>query len=118
MTWAPSTDNIAVTSYLIERCSGAGCSTFAQIGSTSATSYIDSAPSASSTYVYRIRATDAAGNLSTYSNTANATTTSADTTPPTAPADLTAVTASTAQVNLAWTVSTDNVGVAGYRIER
>ena len=118
MTWTPSTDNVGVASYLVERCSGAGCSTFTQIGSTPTTSYTDTALSGTSTYVYRIRATDAAGNLSTYSSTASAATTSLDTTPPTAPTNLTATTASAAQINLAWTASTDNVGVTGYRIER
>src|SRR5258708_9908780 len=37
-----------------------------------------------------------------------------DTSPPTAPANLTATAASSGQVNLSWTASTDNVGVAGY----
>ena len=41
-----------------------------------------------------------------------------DTTPPTAPGGLTAVAASSSQMNLAWTASTDNVGVTGYRVER
>jgi chitodextrinase len=41
-----------------------------------------------------------------------------DTQPPTAPANLTATAASSTNVNLAWTASTDNVGVAGYHIYR
>ncbi len=46
---------------------------------------------ASTSYSYRVRATDAAGNLGGYSNTASATTAAApDTTPPTAPTGLTA----------------------------
>jgi hypothetical protein len=31
---------------------------------------------------------------------------------------LTATAASSAQINLSWTASTDNIGVTGYRIER
>ncbi len=42
----------------------------------------------------------------------------ADTSPPTDPAGLTATAAGTSQVGLSWTASTDNVGVAGYRVER
>ena len=42
----------------------------------------------------------------------------ADASPPTAPAGLTATAAGTSQVGLVWTASTDNVGVAGYRVER
>src|SRR5437016_574027 len=74
---------------------------------------------ASTSYSYRVRATDAAGNLSAYSSTASASTPAPpDTTPPTAPANLTATAASASQINLAWTASTDNVGVTGYRVER
>jgi len=43
---------------------------------------------------------------------------SGDTTPPTAPANLTATAVSSGQVNLAWTASTDNVGVTGYNVYR
>jgi chitodextrinase len=41
-----------------------------------------------------------------------------DTTPASAPASLTATAISTSQINLSWTASTDNVGVAGYKMER
>src|SRR2546425_5633721 len=74
---------------------------------------------ASTSYSYRVRATDAANNLSAYSSTASASTSAPpDTTPPTAPANLTATAASASQINLAWTASTDNVGVTGYLVER
>jgi chitodextrinase len=41
-----------------------------------------------------------------------------DTTPPTVPTGLTAAAVSTSQIHLDWTASTDNVGVAGYRVYR
>ncbi len=44
--------------------------------------------------------------------------TSNDTTPPSVPTSLTATTVSSSQINLSWNVSTDNVGVAGYKIYR
>ena len=44
--------------------------------------------------------------------------TAPDTSPPTAPAGLTATASGSSQVNLNWSASTDNVGVAGYRVER
>jgi chitodextrinase len=70
-------------------------------------------------YRYRVRANDAAGNLSGYSPVATATTAAgADTSAPTAPSSLTATASGTGTVNLAWSTSTDNVGVTGYRIER
>jgi hypothetical protein len=31
LTWTASTDDVRVTGYLVERCQGAGCTTFAQI---------------------------------------------------------------------------------------
>src|SRR5918912_289115 len=46
------------------------------------------------------------------------TTTSADTQAPSAPSALSATAASSGQVNLSWTASSDNVGVAGYEIWR
>jgi hypothetical protein len=79
LTWTASSDAVAVTGYIVERCSGAGCSSFAQVGTTgaSATTFSDSGLSASTSYSYRVRASDAATNLSAYSNTASATTPSA-----------------------------------------
>jgi chitodextrinase len=41
-----------------------------------------------------------------------------DTQPPTAPTNLTATAVSSSQINLSWSASTDNVAVAGYRLER
>src|SRR5579883_2280457 len=43
---------------------------------------------------------------------------SADTTPPSVPTGITATAVSSAQINLSWTASTDNVGVVGYRVFR
>jgi chitodextrinase len=58
----------------LERCQGASCTGFAQIAAPTTTSYTDSGLAISTTYTYRVRATDAAGNLSDYSGTASATT--------------------------------------------
>src|SRR5262245_31986730 len=92
LSWGASTDNVGVTGYLIERCQGAGCTNFTQTAATTGTgtTYKATSVSASNTYSYRVRATDAAGNLSPYSNTASATTPTPDTTPPTQPGTLTA----------------------------
>ena len=114
LSWTASTDNVGVTGYRVERCQGAGCTTFAQIATPTATSYSDTGLTAGS-YSYRVRATDAVGNLSVYSNVATGVI--PDTQPPTAPSKLTA-TVSGSQINLSWIASTDNVGVTGYRVER
>jgi hypothetical protein len=77
LTWTASTDNVGVTGYRIERCTGASCTSFAQIATTTgATTFSDSGLTASTSYSYRVRATDAAGNLSTFSNTSSAATSS------------------------------------------
>jgi hypothetical protein len=75
LTWTASTDNVAVVGYRVERCAGASCTSFTQIGTTTtALSFADAGLTASTSYSYRVRAADAAGNLSSYSNTATATT--------------------------------------------
>jgi glucose/arabinose dehydrogenase/fibronectin type 3 domain-containing protein len=118
LTWTGSTDDVGVTGYRIERCSGANCTNFAQVATATTTTFTSTGLTAGTVYRFRVRAADAAGNLSAYSNIVAATTTAADTTKPTVPAGLTATAAGATQVNLAWTASTDNVGVAGYRVER
>ena len=119
LAWTASTDNVGVTGYLVERCQGAGARPSRRSPRATTTTYSDTGLAAATSYSYRVRATDAAGNLSGYSNTATATTPAPpDTTPPTAPAGLTATAASPSQINLAWTAATDNVGVTGYLVER
>ena len=118
LRWTASADNVGVTGYTVERCQGVGCSSFAQIATPNVTTFSDTGLTASTSYSYRVRATDAAGNLSSFSSISTATTSSSDTTAPTAPANLTATAASSGQINLAWTAATDNVGVTGYRVER
>ena len=127
MGWTASTDlgGSGVTAYLIERCAGAGCATFALVatvtGTPPVTTFADTGLTASTSYSYRARARDAAGNVSTaYSNVSTAVTpTAADTTPPTAPTNLTA-TPSAGQMSLSWGPSSDlgGSGVAAYLIER
>jgi chitodextrinase len=85
----------------------------------SGTSFSDTALAPSTTHTYTVVAFDAAGNQSAPSATASATTQPApDTQPPTAPTNLAATAVSASQINLAWTASTDDVGVAGYNVFR
>ncbi len=116
LSWTASSDNVAVTKYRVERCQGAGCSTYSHIASPAGTSYSDTAVSEITSYTYRLRAGDAGGNLSGYSATDSATT--PDGTPPTAPPNLSANAVSPTQINLTWTASTDNVAVTGYIVQR
>ena len=74
LTWTASTDNVGVSGYRVERCQGAGCTDFAQVGTPTGTAFTDTGLAASTTYRYQVRAVDAAGNLSAYSSIATATT--------------------------------------------
>ncbi len=74
LMWMAASDNVGVTGYLVERCQSAGCTAFAQIAAVNGTSFSDTGLLPNTTYGYRVRATDAAGNLGPYSNGASATT--------------------------------------------
>ena len=74
LSWTASTDNVGVTGYRVERCQGAGCSTFAQVGTPTGTTFNDTGLGANTTYRYQVRAIDGAGNLSGYSSITSATT--------------------------------------------
>jgi chitodextrinase len=113
LSWLASTDNVAVTGYRVRR-DGMLLTTLGNV-----TTYQDTGLTASTAYSYTVRALDAAGNVSPNSTAASATTQAApDTTAPSTPAGLTATAASTSQINLSWTASTDNVGVTGYNVYR
>ncbi len=73
LTWTASTDNVGVTGYSVERQGGGG-SSFTPVGTTSGTTFDDAGLLSGTTYSYRVRASDAAGNLSPYSNIATAAT--------------------------------------------
>jgi len=74
LSWTAATDNVGVTSYRVERCQGAGCSNFAEIAQPTGTTFSDTGRSPSTSYSYRVRASDAAANVGPYSGTASATT--------------------------------------------
>ena len=118
LSWTAATDNVGVTGYQLERCQDAGCAAFALIATVAGTTFNNTGLTASTSYSYRVRASDGAGNLSGYSNVASATTPIPDTTPPTAPAGLAATAIGATLINLGWTAATDDVAVSGYQLER
>ena len=87
--------------------------TFVNLASASSLSYVDAGLSASQTYYYLIRAVN--GNGASSPSKEIKASTFIDTQAPTAPTNLKLYPGSN-QVNLTWTASTDNVGVAGYNI--
>ena len=72
--WAAAADDVGVTGYVVERCQGPACTAFGQVASVNGTSFGDTGLSPNTSYSYRVRATDAAGNFGPYSNVASATT--------------------------------------------
>jgi fibronectin type 3 domain-containing protein/regulation of enolase protein 1 (concanavalin A-like superfamily) len=108
LSWS---DVATETGYKIERKTGAA-GTYAQIATVGAgvTTYSNTGLTALTTYYYRVRANNAAGD-SPYSTEANATTWG----PPVAPAGLTANAISPTQVDLSWA---DVATESGYKIER
>jgi len=110
--WNASTDNVGVAGYRVYRNS-------VWVGSPAVNNFTDTGLLSSTSYSYSVAACDSAGNCSTRSAAASATTLSpSDSQPPTTPTGLTPVPASTSQINVYWNASTDNVGVAGYRVYR
>jgi hypothetical protein len=72
-TWSASTDNVAVTDYILER-SPAGCASFATISVPIVTGYTDTSLPTNTPFCYRVSARDPAQNISAPSSTAAATT--------------------------------------------
>jgi chitodextrinase len=119
LSWTAATDAGGIAGYRVERCAGASCTDFAEVGAPGATTFNDTGLTASTTYRYRVRAADLSSNLGAYSAIATATTPAApDTTPPSAPTGLAPTVVDSGRIDLAWTASSDNVGVTGYRVER
>jgi chitodextrinase len=114
LNWSASTDNVGVLGYRIFRNG-------AQVATASGTTYTDIGLTPSTVYSYAVAAYDAAGNVSSLSPSAVAQTAApspGDTQAPTPPSSLTATATGTSTVSVSWGASTDNVGVAGYRIFR
>ena len=114
VSWGASTDNVAVAGYGLYR-NGSWA------GSTTSTSATISGLSCGSSYTLAVDAYDAAANRSpqlTLTTTTSACPPPADTTPPTAPSNLSTSGVGQTTATLNWTASSDNVGVVGYRTFR
>jgi chitodextrinase len=110
LTWDASSDNIGVVGYRIYRNGGL-------IAITASLEYVIQNLKSSTSYSFSVRAYDAAGNVSASSNIVEVITPqSPDVISPTAPTSLTASDLTATSIHLTWNASTDNYGVAGYRI--
>lgn len=109
--WTASTDNVGVTGYEVQR--DGSVSYGVQSGTTRAITGLTQ----NSTTTWRVRARDAAGNFSAWSEAIEVTTTaSSDTTAPTVPTGLASSSISGSGFTVTWGAGTDNVGVTGYDI--
>jgi len=113
LTWTASSGT--VTNYQIERATGATSTTFTQIGTSTTPSFTDNTVAASTTYRYRVRATNSAGN-SPYSAITNVTTPQGGGQVPGTPGAPTPGTVTATSVPLSWTASSGTV--TNYQIER
>jgi chitodextrinase len=110
ITWTASTDDFGVTAYELF------------YGSFSLGAFSDTVLSligfkAGTPYSFTVKAHDAAGNVSVASNQITVLlATPNDTTPPSAPSNLTTTNISSSSVSLRWTASTDDVGVVVYQV--
>src|ERR1700758_3382555 len=70
LQWNPSKDGDVPVSYVIRRCTGAGCTGFTVLTTTApnATSFLDTAVVVGGSYSYTIQGKDGAGNVSGISN--------------------------------------------------
>jgi chitodextrinase len=118
--WDASTDdNAGVAGYRVYRDGGS-----TPIADVRITNYLDTALTPNSTYVYTVRAYDAAAtpNESGLSAAASVTTPAlppvGDTTPPAPPGGVTAIATGTTSIQISWQPATDASGISGYRVFR
>ena len=115
LSWSAASDNVGVAGYTVFRDG-------VSIGSSATTRYSDRGLAAGRSYLYTVRANDAAGNISASSTAITVVTAAAgalpDTQAPSAPSGLHSMGESESTVDLMWSPSTDNVGVKNYSVLR
>ena len=114
LKWNASTDNRGVSHYEVFRDNES-------IGTTTSTTYNDSGLTPLSAYAYKVKAFDAAGNDSEFSNIiiVNTNEHTPDRNPPTVPGVPTGSEITQTEINVSWRASTDAEGVvASYELRR
>jgi chitodextrinase len=118
LAWDPSTDNVGVVSYEVEQRTSAGPGAWTWLATVAhpTTTVGVTGLTEGTSYDFRVRAVDAAGNMSAWAELLNVVT--ADETAPTVPANLAASSITATTLTLTWDPSTDNVGVVSYEVEQ
>jgi hypothetical protein len=114
LSWADNAGN--ETSYVLQRSTSSSFDTVTSFAlAANTTTYADTSVTQATTYYYRVKAANAAGD-SAYSNTATATTGSPPPQPAAAPTNLVATPLSPTSTRLDWTDNSSNE--AGFALER
>jgi chitodextrinase len=112
LSWSHSTDNVGVLGYKVFKNG-------VYIGTTNSVSFNVRGLTCGTLYNFKVSAFDGAANVSALSNVKiGATVTCLDTQAPSIPTGLAASAITRTSVILSWSPSTDNVGVAGYKVFR
>lgn len=114
LSWAPSTDDVGVKSYRVERSTDG--SSFHPAADVTTTSAVIGGLVVNTPYWFRVTARDAGGNVSAPSGVLQMQV--SDITAPQPPTNLKVTGKGPGWVDLAWTAASDNVGVERYRIYR
>ena len=116
LTWDAATDDVGVVEYNVHRSNSPGFTPTPgnRIAQQPGRSYTDSGL-ALGFYYYKVTAQDGAGNIGDPSNELKVFVTG-DTVAPSQPQGFAATGATATSVSTGWTASSDNVGVAGYRM--
>jgi len=118
LQWSAPADIDVLGYYVYSSTNG---TSYSLTGVTGNTSFIDGGLTPNTTVYYRVYAYDKAGNISTQSTPSPVSATpslAGDTSPPTTPTNLAITAKTSSSIKLAWTASTDNVEVRGYKIYR
>jgi hypothetical protein len=109
LSWKASTDDLGVSSYEVFKDG-------VSVGTTFSTSIAVTGLLPGTTYLFTVKARDAANNSSAASQAISVTTNAADGEAPSVPANLTANNITPYDFKLSWSPSTDNIGVTGYDV--
>jgi hypothetical protein len=121
LAWGAATDNLAVAGYRLDVSTTSNFSTFVpnqnnrNVGNFLGSLITGLNPG--TTYYARVRAYDAAQNVSANSVTVQGGTLPPDTIPPSAPANVFFSLPTETSLRMNWTAATDNASVAGYRLD-
>ena len=118
LTWDPATDNVAVLNYEVEQRLSVGPGAWGWIATVAHPTVTVGVTGLTeiTSYDFRVRAVDTAGNQSAWSTLSNAVT--ADVTAPTVPGNLAASVTSGTTLTLSWDASTDDVAVTEYEVQQ